>query len=369
MNSLMRTFCQGLLGALACPLALAACSGASEGTAAVQVDRSNTLDFQQRAGRTPSLEGRWNALWPQMQIERGAAGLYIGRLVEPNARCGFERGAEVLRGRVDADGVFSGEVLVCATAQCPGVGARWIYFMALVERDASRFVGAIAPTAYEGCNAMFRGLSLVGTREKATPLGAKFSERAAGGASFLSAAQERDCETIAPRGYLQMAAGALAGTEVSVDGLEWGAPPFLRPIAAGNHRVVLKRAGAPPIARTVCVPGGRDPVVLRVDDFSDQDVPQQGERAAAEAGRAEEKACKRSAKKGVLKITLPDTAKTSVAIDGKVQNARGKRVLTRELTAGEHTVILLRTGGAPDVKRTVCIQEGRAPLHVNFAAP
>lgn len=385
MNSMMRKLGKGQLGTLMCSLWLTACSDVPGATATLKVDRSNTLDFS-RGHPVPSLEGRWNAVWPKVQIARDATGLYTGRLVEANARCGYERGEEVLRGRVDADGIFSGEALICATGHCPGVSAKWIYFMALVEADANRFVGAVAPTAYEGCNAMFRGLPMSGIRDKSDPMSEGLVDvrrearlaRDLEGAALPSAKAEQDCSPVAPRGYLQMAEVAQEAIEVSIDGSDWGIPPFLRPIAAGNHRIVLKRADAPPIARTVCIPGGKEPFLLKVSDFFDQaarpseklSMPRgmgAGPRATGKAAGSEEKACKRSSKKGVLKITLPAMAKASVAIDGKVQNTRGRKILTRELTAGEHTVLLLRTG-APDVMKTVCVQEGKTPTHVNFEA-
>lgn len=382
MSLMMRNFGKDLLGTLACSLWLVACSGDVGDTAALNVDRSNTLDLS-RGSRHSSLEGRWNAVWPKIQITRDAAGLYTGRLLEPNARCGYERGEEVLRGSVDADSIFSGEVLVCTAGQCPGVAAKWIYFMALVDEEANHFVGALAPTTHEGCNTLFRGQPLSGIRDRSAASSAGFSDaprearltREQNDATFPAATGEPACQPIAPRGYLQMAEASLEDIEISVDGSDWGKPPFLRPIVAGNHRLVLKRKGAPPIARTFCVPGGKEPFLIEMGDFLEGAAapgamagprpPGSGKAAVATEGRP----CKRSAKKGVLKITLPALSKASLAIDGKVQNTRGRKAITRELPAGEHTVMLLRADGAPDVERTVCVQEGRTPTHVNFEAP
>ena len=374
MNPMTRTFSKALIPAMICSWVLAACADIAGEDIALKVDRSNTLDFAlARPAQPISLEGLWNTVWPKLQLSRDATGRYTGRLMEPNVRCGYDRGEEVLRGHLDSDGVFSGEVLVCAASQCPGVAARWIYFMALVDRDGSRFVGAIAPTAHEGCNALFRGMPLSGLRTKGAVPGSHLTESAvetprAGELDARATSDEKEadaCAVVDPQGHLRMTGAGARDVEIAVDGVSWGRPPFLRPIAAGAHRVTIQRGSEAAIVRTICVPGGKEPVSIDVNAFLRQaEAPSTGRR---EGAVAEAKPCKRGNKKGLLRITMP-TAKATLTIDGKAQNTRGKKVVTRELLIGEHTVVLSRPGASKET-RTVCVHEGRTPVHVNFSSP
>lgn len=374
MSSMTRTFSKALFSVVVCSSVLAACLDIAGEDISLKVDRSNTLDLAlARSEPAPSLEGLWNTLWPKLELSRDATGRYTGRLMEPNVRCGYERGEEVLRGHLDDDGVFSGEVLVCAASQCPGVAARWIYFMALVDRDGSRFVGAIAPTSHEGCNALFRGMPLSGLRSKgASPgihLAAPVVDAPRAGELDARVSDERGtdaCAVVEQQGHLRMTGAGARDVEIAIDGVSWGRPPFLRPIAAGAHRVSIQRGTEAAIVRTICVPGGKEPVSIDVNAILRQAEPPSAGRRESENAAA--KPCKRGNKKGLLKITLPASPKATLTIDGKAQNTRGKKIVTRELLAGEHTVVLSRPG-VPKETRTVCVHEGRTPVHVNFSAP
>lgn len=290
MNSLTHKFWKNLSGWFVCSLMFIACSDAADQAILLKVDRSTTLDLQE-VGKLSTLEGRWKSRG-SMQIVKGAMGRYTARALDANPQCGVEPDDEVLRGRLDDSGILSGEILVCANTQCPGIAPRWIYFMALVAQDANSFVGAIAPTAHEGCNPMFRGMPLEAVREKEEP---------------------------------------------------------------------------------------RKPDHVPSEILLPSDDGQVAKPASAQIGQnpqprgTESKACKTSSKKGTLKVTLPASSNASVAIDGKVQGklqgTKGTKSLTRELAAGEHTVTLIRPGLQPEVTRTICIQEGRTPIQVNFEDP
>ncbi|MDR0966499.1 MAG: hypothetical protein LBM75_08385 [Myxococcales bacterium] len=321
-----------LLGAL---LALAACSVEK---AEREIDRSNPMNLDPRPmarGLGPNLEGRWKDLWPYATVEltSDGAGRYTGRLIEANPRCGLdEPGGEVLRGRLDDEGIFSGEFLVCASIQCAGVDSRWIYFMALATSDANGFAGAVAPTALPGCNALFRGIPLQATRE-----------------AFQPQRQAR------PRAEQPSAlAAALAQQDEAPPALAAEPPPPAAPFRASTTSVALRPEVS---SRPPAISAQPKPKVLS--------PPRQ-------------QPCKTSSKKGYVDILLPAGEELSIRVDGKSHTfTPGKAPYKRVLPAGQHTIVLKQTTvlsqedplepsqNTIESTRSVCVEAGKT-VSVDF---
>ncbi len=101
-----------------------------------------------------ALEGIWDTPLGRVRIEPTQGG-YLGRLLENAPVCRFQRGDEVLRGKL-VDDLFAGELRVCYPEAC-GAPRGWQLAMAARVEGGGRLVGAAAPSAPDCPNLVTAG--------------------------------------------------------------------------------------------------------------------------------------------------------------------------------------------------------------------
>lgn len=336
-----------------------------------------------------SLDGVWESPLQKMALAEVKAGGYIGRLVQSDP-CGLSVGDEVLRGHLDENGVFSGEIRVCTDPVCPDASPRWLYFLALASEDGSSLQGAVAPTAYLGCDKLFRGFQL--DAAKAAPLSSVVLPPPGvpipGEAQVVS--NPKACAIVSPMGYLQLL-GVSEGMDVlEVDGADWHSQPYLRAISAGVHQVAIRMDGLPETWIQICVPGGKTPVHLDVSEAfklsQKRGTTKDGAAAKSKAKarrddskkekeKEEEGACPRNSRKTVIVKAVnssPSVAITELYVDGARYGSGGIRAdgqTKLKLTVGPHVIRASSrhgAGGAVDTFRNVCVRADSSDNKVVF---
>lgn len=91
------------------------------------------------------MTGRWQSSYGAVQfVHRG--GELVAALLEDQPACGFKMCDEIIRGRLDEDGVWIGQRRVCAPKACLGDGDLWTLEMGLVSDNDNRIdLVGIAP--------------------------------------------------------------------------------------------------------------------------------------------------------------------------------------------------------------------------------
>lgn len=305
-----------------------------------------------------TLDGVWNSrLWPSFQLQRGPDGLYKGRLAAPDQVCGLAAGDEVLNGTIDSQGIFSGEIRVCAKRFCPGIQERWIYFMALASGNAIALSGAIAPTSYLGCAEVFQGMPFIATKTGALP-------QPKSPAARVPAEDQPGCATKDAMGTLELTNIPKNVQSIMVDTADWSSQPFVRPVQSGLHQIHLRLKNTPETTetQTFCLPGGPSALSINVGElFGIKTVQEEPERSRSSAS------CPRGTEKVQLTIVLPQEKKFSITIDGRLISSSSPKTMRTKLTVGEHTIAIRGKNAASEKVRTICVKPGGAqPMTVKF---
>lgn len=83
------------------------------------------------------MEGRWQSSFGSIQfVHRG--GELVAVLLEDQPACGFKMCDEIIRGRLDEDGVWIGQRRICAPKACVSNGELWSLEMGLVSDNDNR---------------------------------------------------------------------------------------------------------------------------------------------------------------------------------------------------------------------------------------
>ncbi len=346
-------------------------SGAAE-AGPTDSDVQNTLARQKMLAsvkdNNETLDGVWNSrLWPSFHLRREASGFYKGRLAEADRVCGLSAGDEVLRGTIDSQGIFSGEIRVCAKRFCPGIQERWIYFMALASGNAIALSGAVAPTSYLGCNEVFQGMAFIATKTGGLPSEARLAKKANAGPERegTASAPQQECATEDAMGTLELTNIPQAIHSVMIDSADWSAQPFIRPLQSGSHKIHLRMKNAPEKTetRTFCLPGGPTAFTVNVGElFGIENVPEEAESKERSAA-----ACPGGKEKVPVHIVLPAGKQFTVTIDSKKLPKPQQNQVQVTLTAGEHKVAISGKNPSSEKSRTICVKaNGSRPMTVKF---